>query len=110
MYAFKTDLWKENINIFSTLPCYEDVANIIKILFYAKRIVVLNYVGYNYYRNKNSITFSSKDKFFHFKEACDIIMNFYSDKIGEDSELYRIVERCYKYHLERKKIEFYKSL
>ena len=108
MYAFKTDLWKKNINIFSTLPCYEDIANITKILFYAKKIVILDYVGYNYYRNKDSITFSNKDKLFYFQEACDIIINFYSDKIGKDSELYEIIEKYYKYHLERKKVDLSK--
>ena len=108
MYAFKTDLWKNNLNIFSTLSCYEDVCNITKILFYAKKIVILNYIGYNYYRNKDSVTQSNSDNFLKFKACCDIIISFYSEKIGKDSKLYKAIEKYYNYHLERKTIEFNK--
>lgn len=105
MYTFKTELWKKHLDIFSPLLCYEDICNITKILYYAEKIVVLDYVGYTYYRVKDGITFTNKDKFMYFKEACSLIMDFYFEKLGESNELYKIIEKYYRYHLERKEKE-----
>lgn len=40
MYTLKTELLKKHLDIFNTLPCYEDISNITKILFYAKNKMI----------------------------------------------------------------------
>ncbi len=51
MYCIKKELYEKSVkDSFYSLNCYEDVANIPKIIYFSKKIVAINYSGYNYYR------------------------------------------------------------
>ena len=104
MYTFKTDFIKNHLEEFLEIKCYEDVATITKLLFYADKLLVLNYMGYYYYRNNSSITLNGKiEKLYWFKLAIEDILKFYKDKLGTKNELYKIIKSYYDYHLNRKK-------
>ncbi|MCI9281431.1 MAG: glycosyltransferase family 2 protein, partial [Bacilli bacterium] len=109
MYCFKSDFYEKIMKeIFYSLDCYEDVANIPKILFLAKKVVIIDYLGYNYYRNKNSITggYNKKYKLLQFQKAYNSILKFFEDKLDEKDELYLMIKDYYDFHLKRKKEEF----
>lgn len=106
MYCFKKDIYEVSMmySSFYSLECYEDVANIPKIIFFSKRIVAINYLGYNYYRTKSSITgsYSKKYKLSQFQKAHDNLLDFFQYQLGKDDELYLIIKNYYEFHLKRK--------
>ena len=106
MYTFKTDFLKKYLFEFVEFDCYEDVATITKLLFYSKRLLILDYIGYHYYRNYDSITLDNKvNKLYYFKLARNEILKFYDKKVGSESDLYQVIESYYNYHLNRKEKE-----
>ena len=74
----------------------------------AKKVVIIDYLGYNYYRNKNSITggYNKKYKLLQFQKAYNSILKFFEDKLDEKDELYLMIKDYYDFHLKRKKEEF----
>jgi len=109
MYCFKSDTYGKVIsNSFYSLDCYEDVANIPKIIYFSRKIVVIDYIGYNYYRNKNSITsnLSKTCKLLQFQKAINNLLDFFERQLGKENDLYLIIKDYYSFHLKRKKQEF----
>lgn len=103
MYAIKRNLFCK-IN-FIVLNYYEDVVNIPRLLYFARSVLVLNYTGYYYYRNDNSLTMNpnnKKSKLKCFIKAHDSIILFFKEQLGENHPLYKKIKEYYDYHLERK--------
>lgn len=108
MYCFKKELYEKSMNDwFYSLECYEDVTNIPKIIYFSKKIVAINYLGYNYYRTKNSITsrYSKEYKFSQFRKAYNNLLHFFKYQLGKDDKLYLIIKSYYTFHLKRKEKE-----
>lgn len=106
MYCFKKDIYEKSMLYasFYSLECYEDVANIPKIIYFSKKIVAMDYLGYNYYRTKISITnsYSKKYKLLQFQKAHDNLLDFFQHQLGKDDELYLCIKNYYGFHLKRK--------
>ena len=107
MYCFKKEIMQKTRKYFYTLKCYEDVANIPKMIYFSNKVVSLSYIGYNYFRTKNSITnyMDKKEKFLQFQKACDNLFSFFKNRLNEEDELYQKIEAYYSFHLTRKKKE-----
>lgn len=78
LYAFKRNIF-EGITFPKNLHCYEDVALIPILIAKAKKVVAINYVGYNYtYNNDSSITNKNtleaiNSRVLDFINACDYL-------------------------------------
>ncbi len=105
MYCFKKELYEKSIkDWFCSLECYEDVANIPKIIYFSKKIVSIDYLGYNYHRNKGSITsrYTKEYKLSQFQTAYDNLLDFFQYQLGKDDKLYLSIKDYYTFHLKRK--------
>lgn len=83
IYAFNTHFYKNN-NFKCSVGClHEDFGLIPYILLVAKSIISIDYIGYNYYLNNNSITNNMEDKN-EFKKMTDFIKQYLElvDKIN----------------------------
>lgn len=106
MYAIRRDLFCKMD--FIVLNYYEDVCNIPILLYFAKSVLVLNYTGYYYYRNSNSLTMNpinNKSKIKYFIKAHDSIIYFFEEQLGKNHPLYKKIKEYYDYHLKRKERE-----
>lgn len=106
MYCFKREFLKTHLDCFVNYSYYEDVACITKLLYFANQISVINYDGYNYYRNPESKTNQNiSEKYECFCQVVKDIKKFYRKYEGKNSLLYSVINRYYNYHLKRKKKE-----
>lgn len=55
LFAFKSSIFS-NVLFTTTLRCYEDVALIPILIASCKTVITINYIGYNYCYNSNSLT------------------------------------------------------
>lgn len=107
MYCIKNSLLKKSLPCFLELSYYEDVANIPKIIYFANKIIALDYVGYNYYRSTTKLTQSQKImKSTNFKLAYNNLIQFFEKELTNESELFLIIKHYYDYHYKRKMKEF----
>lgn len=107
MYCIKKSLLKKSLPFFLELDYYEDVANIPKIIYFANKIVALDYIGYNYYRTNTKLTRNQKImKSTNFKLAYDDLINFFERELVNENELFLVIKQYYDYHYERKMNEF----
>lgn len=77
---YKTSLFKNNEILYPVGKIHEDTFTTYKLLYYAERIVYVNYVGYFYRQRENSImssTFNMKNLSIveATREACDFFSN-----------------------------------
>ena len=104
MYAIKKELFKSILPKYKIIKFYEDVANVPKIIYKAKKVLCLDFDGYNYYRNENSLSqkTNNKTKLKNFKEAHKELITYFKKELGENNILYKQIKEYYDYHLERK--------
>lgn len=104
MYAIKKDLLTSTLPQFYKLSFYEDVCNIPKIIYKAKKVLILNFDGYNYYRNNESISknINSKEKLENFTLAHKNLISYFKKELGSDNDLFIQIKNYYDYHLKRK--------
>lgn len=97
MYAIKKDVYTKTVKYFIDLKCYEDIANVPKLIYFSKKIVNIPYIGYNYYRDDNSITKKEDNdiKVNKFKKACNDIIYFFKKQLTENDELYLQIKDYY---------------
>lgn len=113
MYCFKKELYEKSLKyFFCSIDCYEDVANIPKIIYFSKKIVAINYLGYNYYRTKESITsnYNKEYKLSQFQKVYDNLLEFFEKQLGKDDKLYIKIKEYYTFHLKRKTKEIEKVI
>lgn len=107
MYCIKNSLLKNSLPCFLELNYYEDVANIPKIIYFANKIIALDYIGYNYYRSTTKLTKNQKImKRTNFKLAYDELINFFEKELSNENELFLVIKEYYDYHYKRKMNEF----
>lgn len=107
MYCIKNSLLKNFLPHFLELNYYEDVANIPKIIYFANKIIALDYIGYNYYRSSTELTKDQKImKRTNFKLAYDDLIHFFEKELANENKLFLAIKEYYDYHYKRKMNEF----
>lgn len=75
LYCYKKSLFTDNNIIYPVGMIQEDYAKTIWVLACAENVTSINYEGYNYYRNPNSIM-ETKDEKMIIKKAMDVLFHY----------------------------------
>lgn len=75
LYCYKKSLFTDNNIIYPVGMIQEDYAKTIWVLACAEDVTSINYEGYNYYRNPNSIM-ETKDEKMIIKKAMDVLFHY----------------------------------